>query len=94
MSLLVGTDRPRDRQCQLLSCPGQLKSFENSTCVFPMFWCIGKSEATTKLENGTEALDILQVVGLCKAMQQYNGDKGNSFFVKRRQHLKHTSVMP
>ena len=23
--LLVGIDRPRDRQCQLLSCPGQLK---------------------------------------------------------------------
>ena len=25
--LLVGSDRPTDRQCQLLSCPGQLKSF-------------------------------------------------------------------
>ena len=26
VSRLQGTDRPTDRQCQLLSCPGQLKT--------------------------------------------------------------------
>ena len=45
--LLVGSDRPTDRQCQLLSCPGQLKKiFVVSLCgqrwpcsqVIPILW--------------------------------------------------------
>ena len=37
-----------------------------------MFWCIRKSEATTKLENGTEALDNLRGCGA-------NGNKKKTF---------------
>ena len=48
---------------QILLLISERKSFENSTCVFPMFWCIRKSEATTKLENGTEAFDNLTGCG-------------------------------
>ena len=41
--LLVGSDRPTDRQCHLLSCPGQLKTIlakgrrQKKSYVFPKY---------------------------------------------------------
>ena len=55
------------------------------------FQCFGVSERVKQRQSWKMVqrhLIILQAVGLCKAMQQYDGDKGNSL------NLKHISAMP
>ena len=53
--LLVGSDRPTDRQCHLLSCPGQLKNKKRKKKLPPIS-CLpssSRSSVWVKMKGGT-----------------------------------------